>query len=56
MVSKTALFILNLAASILVAVGAITISTSINNPVVGIALVVLGAVGFGIREGIKEYN
>ena len=42
--------------SVLIAIGSIQTASTLNDPYFGIIIVILGAIGFGIKEsfGIKE--
>lgn len=53
MASKKSLFVLNVVSSVLISVGSVTAVTNLENPLPGIIVAFLGAIGFGIREAIK---
>jgi len=44
---------LGVASSILISIGSITTINTINYPVIGIALIICGSIGLGIREYLK---
>ena len=52
--SKKTNFILGLASSIFIAIGSVTAFNTLNNPIVGIIIASIGAVGLAVREYIKS--
>jgi len=48
--------ILGIVSTILLSIGSITTINTLDNPTVGIIIVVCGAVGMGLREHLKPKN
>ena len=44
---------LGIASSILISVGSITTINTLSNPMIGIAIIIAGSIGLGIREFLK---